>query len=55
MAFYKPGCNLCLMPPSRDTTTDVRVAIAIPPSCPLTPVMNVLHHGADGVVLVMLL
>lgn len=38
-----------------DTTANMWLAVLISLSCPLTLVMKVVGHGADGVVLVMLL
>ena len=49
------GYYLCLMPPLPNTTTELWLAVPISLSCQLTPVMNAVGHGADGVVLVMLL
>ena len=49
------GRYLCLMPPLPDTTTDMWLAVRVSLSCQLTLVMTAVGHGADGVMLVMLL
>ena len=43
------------MPPLRDTTADMWLTAPISLSCQLTTVMNVVGHGADGVVLLVML
>ena len=49
------GRYLCLMSPLPDTTTDMWLAVPISLSCQLTPVINVVGRGADGVVLLVML
>ena len=48
------GLYMCLMPPLPDTTTDMWLAIPISLSNQFTPVMNVVGHGPDGVVLLVM-